>query len=53
MNGDLVNGLGTVSQEIVLEGVNLRTGYGLDASVGDGAVIARMLADQKLWVDAA
>ena len=53
VNGDLVNGLGTVSQEIVLEGVNLRTGYGLDASVGDGAVIARMLADQKLWVDAA
>ena len=40
MNGDLVNGLGTVSQEIVLEGVNLRSDYGLDASVGDGAVIA-------------
>lgn len=53
LNGDLVDGLGTVTQEIVLEGVNLRTGYGLDASVGDGAVIARMLADQKLWVDAA
>src|SRR3990167_1850774 len=53
LNGDLVNGLGTVSQEIVLEGVNLRTGYGLDAGAGDGAVIAQMLADQKLWVDAA
>lgn len=53
LNGDLVDGLGTVTQEIVLEGVNLRTDYGLDANVGDGAVIARMLADQKLWVDAA
>ena len=52
-NGDLNNGQGTVTQEIVLEGINLRAAYGLDANVGDGTVIAKMLSDQKLWVDAA
>ena len=51
LTGDLNNGHGTITQEIVLEGVNLRTGFGLDAGAGDGAIIARMLADQKLWVD--
>jgi Ca2+-binding RTX toxin-like protein len=49
VNGDLA----AITQEIVLEGVNLRAGFGLDAGAGDGLVIARMLADQKLWVDAA
>lgn len=53
VNGDLVNGHGTINQEILLQGVNLRTDYGLAAGVSDGAVIAKMLADQKLWVDAA
>ncbi|MDX9842786.1 MAG: type I secretion C-terminal target domain-containing protein [Aquabacterium sp.] len=53
VNGDLVNGQGSITQEIVLEGVNLRTDMGLDAGAGDGLVIAKMLADHKLWVDAA
>ena len=53
VNGDLVNGQGSINQEIVLEGVNLRADYGLDAGAGDAAVIAQMLADHKLWVDAA
>ena len=53
LQGDLNNGAGTINQEIVLEGVNLRTGLGLDAGAADGMVISRMLADQKLWVDAA
>ncbi len=53
LQGDLNNGAGTINQEIVLEGVNLRTGLGLDAGAADGLVISRMLAEQKLWVDAA
>lgn len=51
--GDLAPGAGTITQEIVLHDVNLRTAYGLDAADGDVAIIARMLADQKLYVDAA
>ncbi len=51
--GDLTDGQGTITQEIVLQGVNLRTAFGLETGAGDGAIIARMLADQKLWVDAA
>ena len=42
-----------VNQQIVLQGVNLRAEYGLDASSGDAALIARMLSDQKLLVDLA
>ena len=53
VNGDLVNGQGNINQEIVLEGVNLRADYGLNAGAADAEVIARMLADHKLWVDAA
>lgn len=53
VSGDLTDGQGTITQEIVLQGVNLRTAFGLETGAGDGAIIARMLADQKLWVDAA